>query len=44
MPKNGSVAEPGFSLIAPGSGVRADRRRRGVEDVDLVLVDDVPEP
>src|SRR5258708_40238232 len=23
---------------------RADRGRRGVEDVDLVLVDDVPEP
>ncbi len=102
-PKNGRVAEPGFSLIAPGSGVmrmppvsvchqvstigqrlfaddavipfpglgidrladraeqpqgraarllhrlfagahqRADRGRRGVEDVDLVLVDDFPE-
>ena len=103
-PKNGRVAEPGLSLVAPGSGVirmppvsvchqvstigqrlvadhaviplpgfridrladraeqpqalargllhrlvaglhqRADRGRRGVEDVDLVLVDDVPEP
>ena len=103
-PKNGRVAEPGLSLVAPGSGVmrmppvsvchqvsttgqrrladhavipfpgfrvdrladraeqpqrgarglrhggvaglhqRADRGRCGVEDVDLVLVDDLPEP
>ena len=102
-PKKGRVAEPGFSGVAPGSGVirmppvsvchqvstigqrpspttrwyhsqasgligsptraeqaqrlaagplhrllalaheRADRRRRGVEDVDLVLVDHLPE-
>ena len=104
MPKNGVVAEPGFSGVAPGQrrdqnaaglglppGVddraaviadhaiipfpgfgidrladraeqaqrgarglfhrlvarlhqRADRGRRGVEDIDLVLVDDLPEP
>ncbi|CEG10123.1 hypothetical protein BN961_03558 [Afipia felis] len=30
--------------LVTGLHQRADRRRRGVEDVDLVLVDDVPEP
>ena len=33
-----------FTGSSPRLHQRADRGRRGVEDVDLVLVDDVPEP